>query len=56
VAGFTLGTLRRPLSVDNFEDLAVRRIDDDNPFIYMLSDDNRSDKQRTLLLQSGHTC
>jgi hypothetical protein len=51
VAGFTLATLRLPLSVDNFEGLAVRRIDDDNAFLYLLSDDNQSDKQRTLLLQ-----
>lgn len=51
VAGFTLATLRLPLSVDNFECLAVRRIDDDNAFVYLLSDDNQSDTQRTLLLQ-----
>jgi hypothetical protein len=51
VAGFTLATLRLPLSVDNFEALALRRIDDDNAFLYLLSDNNQSDTQRTLLLQ-----
>ena len=51
VAGFALATLRLPLSVDNFEGLAVRPAGDDQTFIYVLSDDNQSDKQRTLLLQ-----
>jgi hypothetical protein len=51
VASFTLATLRRPLSVDNFECLAVRPAAGDQTFIYVLSDDNQSDKQRTLLLQ-----
>jgi hypothetical protein len=51
IAGFTLATLRLPLSVDNFEGLAVRSAADDQAFVYILSDDNQSDKQRTLLLQ-----
>jgi len=51
VASFTLATLRLPLSVDNFECLAVRPAADDQTFIYILADDNQSDTQRTLLLQ-----
>ena len=51
IATFTLATLREPLSVDNFEALAVRRVNNDETFVYLLSDDNQSDKQRTLLLQ-----
>jgi hypothetical protein len=51
IAGFTLATLRLPLSVDNFETLALRRVDDGNAFVYLLSDNNQSDGQRTLLLQ-----
>jgi len=51
VAGFTLATLRLPLSVDNFECLAVRPAAGDETFLYILSDDNQSDTQRTLLLQ-----
>jgi hypothetical protein len=51
VAGFALAVLRRPLTVDNFEALAVRPATDGRAFIYLLSDDNQSDRQRTLLLQ-----
>ncbi|MGE0120755.1 MAG: esterase-like activity of phytase family protein [Dongiaceae bacterium] len=51
IASFTLATLRLPLSVDNFECLAVRPAGDGQTFVYILSDDNQSDKQRTLLLQ-----
>jgi hypothetical protein len=51
IASFTLATLRLQLSVDNFECLAVRSTGDGQMFIYILSDDNQSDKQRTLLLQ-----
>lgn len=51
VAGTTLATLRLPLSVDNFEALAVRPAPGDQAFLYLLSDDNQSDRQRTLLLQ-----
>jgi hypothetical protein len=50
-AGFTLATLRRPLSVDNFEGLVVRPAADGDIYVYLLSDDNQSDSQRTLLLQ-----
>ena len=51
VAGFTLGVLRRPLTVDNFEAIAVRPAADGRIYVYLLSDDNQSDQQRTLLLQ-----
>ena len=51
VAGSSLVELRLPLSVDNFEALAVRPAPEDQAFVYLLSDDNQSDKQRTLLLQ-----
>lgn len=50
-SGFTLGVLRRPMTVDNFEALAIRAAPDGHAFIYLLSDDNQSDQQRTLLLQ-----
>ena len=51
VAGYTLATFRLPLSVDNFEAMALRPAADDSALIYLLTDDNQSDKQRTLLLQ-----
>jgi hypothetical protein len=51
LAGFTLGVLRRPLTVDNFEAIAVRPAADGGVYVYLLSDDNQSDQQRTLLLQ-----
>jgi hypothetical protein len=50
-AGYTLAVLRLPLSVDNFEDIALRAAPGGDTYIYLLSDDNQSDKQRTLLLQ-----
>jgi hypothetical protein len=51
IAGYTLATLRLPLSVDNFEAMALRPTADGSALIYLLSDDNQSDKQQTLLLQ-----
>lgn len=51
VAGDTLATLRLPLSVDNFEAIALRRAPDGATYVYLMSDDNQSDEQRTLLLQ-----
>lgn len=51
LAGFTLGVLRRPRTVDNFEALAIRPATDRRVYLYLLSDDNQSDQQRTLLLQ-----
>lgn len=46
-----LATIRRPLTVDNFEAVATRLAPDGGAFIYLLSDDNQSEKQRTFLLQ-----
>jgi hypothetical protein len=51
IVGFTLGVLRRPLSVDNFEAMALRQAPDGATDIYLLADDNQADSQRTLLLQ-----
>ncbi|MFL5539993.1 MAG: esterase-like activity of phytase family protein [Longimicrobiaceae bacterium] len=45
----TLAELAPPLSVDNMEGLAFR--DDGGSFIYVISDDNFSPTQRTLLLK-----
>jgi hypothetical protein len=50
-AGYTLAVLRLPLSVDNFEDIAQRAAPGGDTYIYLLSDDNQSKQQRTLLLQ-----
>ena len=46
-----LAVLRLPLSVDNFEAIGQRTGPNDETFIYVMSDDNQSDTQRTLLLQ-----
>jgi len=46
-----LAVLRPPLAVDNFEAIGQRTTANGETFIYLLSDDNQSDKQRTLLLQ-----
>jgi len=43
-------TLRAPLTVDNFEGLAVRE-EGDRTFLYIVSDDNFSGGQRTLLMK-----
>lgn len=48
--GRALGELRPPLTVDNFEGIAARRGAAGESLIYLVSDDNFSDKQRTLLL------
>ena len=45
-----LTTLRRPLIVDNFEGLAVRE-ETGRTFLYIVSDDNFSAGQRTLLMK-----
>jgi hypothetical protein len=50
LAGYALAILRRPLSVDNFEAIATR-YGKGALYVYLLSDDNQSDSQRTLLLQ-----
>lgn len=50
LSGRALAELRAPLTVDNFEGLAVRRAAGGRTFIYMISDDNYSPLQRTLLM------
>ena len=46
-----LALLRPPITVDNMEAVAAHRGPAGETLIYLLSDDNFSDKQRTLLLQ-----
>lgn len=50
LAGELLASLEPPLSVDNFEGLAARRASSGETLIYLLSDDNFSASQRTLLM------
>ena len=45
-----LAIIRPPLSVDNMEGLAIRQ-DGERTFIYLISDDNFSRRQRTLLMK-----
>ncbi len=45
-----IASLRAPFSVDNFEGLAVRE-EGDRTFLYIVSDDNFSGGQRTLLMK-----
>ena len=45
-----LATFRPPLTVDNFEGLAVRE-EGEKTFLYIVSDDNFSSNQRTLLMK-----
>jgi hypothetical protein len=42
--------LERPLTVDNFEGVAAQARPDGRVRFYLISDDNFSGKQRTLLL------
>jgi len=49
--GEELALLKAPLEVDNFEGLAVRQHPTAGTLLYMISDDNYSLLQRTLLLQ-----
>ncbi|MCY4486325.1 MAG: esterase-like activity of phytase family protein [Deltaproteobacteria bacterium] len=51
VRGEVMADLKRPLSVDNFEGLALRRDNAGRTLLYMVSDDNFLPLQRTLLLQ-----
>lgn len=51
----TLATLARPLTVDNFEGLAAVDRPDGSVRLYLLSDDNFSQDQRTLLLAFDYT-
>ncbi len=50
LAGEVLAVIRRPLTVDNMEGLAARPGADGRTLIYLLSDDNFSPLQRTLLM------
>jgi hypothetical protein len=47
--GPQLAQLKKPLAVDNFEGLAVVPLKDGGARLYIISDDNFSDTQRTLL-------
>lgn len=49
--GTPVAELKLPQSVDNFEGVAARLAPDGSTLLYLLSDDNRSELQRTLLLQ-----
>ncbi len=51
VRGEILAVLEHPLSVDNFEGLALRRDRAGRTLLYLVSDDNFIGLQRTLLLQ-----
>ena len=51
VRGETLADIKRPLSVDNFEGLALRRDHAGHMLLYVVSDNNFLPLQRTLLLQ-----
>jgi len=44
-----LGRLSRPLTVDNFEGIAVLERPDDERRLFIIADDNFSDRQQTLL-------
>lgn len=50
IVGEPVAELRRPLTVDNFEGIDVRRGPKGEVLVYLLSDDNFSADQRTLLL------
>lgn len=49
--GRPLGAIEPPLGADNFEGLSVRRAPDGTLLAYVVSDDNFSPLQRTLLVQ-----
>jgi hypothetical protein len=49
--GEEIARLDPPLRVDNFEGIAVREDPEAGTFLYLISDDNYSSFQRTLLLQ-----
>ena len=46
----TLAVFRPPLSVDNFEGIAVRNVGE-RKFLYLITDNNFSSRQRTLLMK-----
>ncbi|MEK9725684.1 MAG: esterase-like activity of phytase family protein, partial [Rhodospirillaceae bacterium] len=45
-----IAELRPPISVDNFEGVAVRAGEDGRVYVYIISDDNFNPLQRTLLM------
>lgn len=51
LVGREVAVLQQPLNVDNFEAVAARRAPHGGTLIYLLSDDNQSPLQRTLLYQ-----
>jgi hypothetical protein len=51
LAGQEIAVIAKQLPVDNFEAVTARAAPDGSVLIYMLSDDNFSDMERTLLLQ-----
>jgi hypothetical protein len=51
LSGEELAVLRSPLPVDNFEAVAARAAPDGSVLIYVLSDNNFNEAERTLLLQ-----
>src|SRR5262249_26889348 len=51
LSGQELAIIKSPLPVDNFEGVAARAAPDGSVLIYVLSDDNFSALERTLLLQ-----
>ena len=50
VTGEIIADLRPPMSIDNFEGIDVRQGRDGETLVYLISDDNFNDDQRTLLL------
>ena len=51
LTGELLGEIKAPLSIDNMEGLAIRRAPDGATLVYVISDDNYSPFQRTLLME-----
>lgn len=51
LAGSEIAELRAPLSLDNFEGVAVHRLGDGTTRLTLVSDDNFSPLQRTLIVQ-----
>jgi hypothetical protein len=48
--GELLAEMRKPITVDNMEGLDVVTTPDGRTLVFMLSDDNQSSRQRTLLM------
>ena len=51
IEAFALGDVAPPIGSDNFEGVSIRRASDGTVHVYLLSDDNFSALQRTLLVQ-----